>query len=232
MKALLLCLVLGALPGISQNRVPPVTVTVAASHVPLVPIALYTHFDHEIPEGVVEALHSEVESIMEPIGLNLEWRSLNGVRGNEVSVELAVLTFKGHCDVGGLVARNDPNPGALGWTHVSDGVILPFSDMDCDRIRNFVQRELLSVRTPDREEAFGRALGRVVAHELYHIFANTSRHGSCGVGKSTYTVQELLAEDFQFEGRETNALRMSKTRSILENATHMQSAPPITPPEY
>jgi hypothetical protein len=221
-QLLVLGLTLGVLPGISQN--PDQQTTVA-------PIALYTHFDQEPPEGVVEALHDEIESIMEPIGMTFEWRSLNGVRGNELSIELAVLTFKGRCDITGLIPHNDNNPGALGWTHVSDGAILPFSDVDCDRIRNFVQRDLISVRAPDREEAYGRAIGRVVAHELYHIFANTSKHGSCGVGKAAYTVQELLSDDFQFEGRESVALRGSKAHSAVENATHTSSTPPTpTPP--
>lgn len=216
-QLLVLCLTLGALPGFSENRQTAVA-----------PVALYTHFEQEPPAGVVEALHDELESIMEPMGMTFEWRSLDGVRGNELSVELAVLTFKGRCDLSGLNPHNVSNPGALGWTHVSDGAILPFSDVDCDRIRTFVQKELLSVRAADREESYGRAIGRVVAHELYHVFANTAKHGSCGVGKSAYTVQELLSDDFQFQERESLALRTSKAHAALENATHTTTSP--TPP--
>lgn len=186
------------------------------------PIALYTQFQEAPPEAVTEALHDELESIMAPMGMRFEWHSLAGVRGNEVAVELAVLTFKGRCDVAGLVPRNG-NPGALGWTHVSDGTILPFSDVDCDRIRGFVQKELLTIHPNDREAAFGRALGRVVAHELYHIFANTAKHGSCGVGKAAYSVQELLSEDFQFEARESQALRTSKAHEVLARSTKAPS---------
>jgi hypothetical protein len=214
-----LCLALGALPGFSQN---PET--------PVVPIALYTHFEQEPSEGVVEALHDEIDSIMAPIGMAFEWRSLNGVRGNELSVELAVLTFKGRCDIAGLTSRKATNPGALGWTHVSDGAILPFSDVDCDRIRTFVQKDLLAVRAPDREESFGRAIGRVVAHELYHIFAKTTKHGSCGVGKAAYTSQELLSDDFQFEGKESLALRSSKAHSAVENAMRTSATTPPPAP--
>jgi hypothetical protein len=213
-----LCLTLGALPGFGENRQTPVA-----------PVALYTHFEQQPPEGVVEALHEELESIMSPMGMTFEWRSLDGVRGNELSVELAVLTFKGRCDIAGLSPHIVSNPGALGWTHVSDGAILPFSDVDCDRIRTFIQKELLSVRAPDREESYGRALGRVVAHELYHIFTNTGKHGSCGVGKAAFTIQELLSDEFQFEERESLALRTSKAHSALENATHT-AASPTSPP--
>ena len=114
----------------------------------------------------------------------------------------------------------DVNPGALGWTHVSDGAILPFSDVDCDRVRVFLQKHLLSVRPADRQTAFGRALGRVVAHELYHIFANTTHHGSDGVGKPAYTVQDLLSDEFRFEEREGEALRTSKRTQPPPQAVH------------
>ncbi|HLK63106.1 MAG TPA: hypothetical protein VKU19_06680 [Bryobacteraceae bacterium] len=212
-----LMLTLGVMPGVSQNRQTP----------SVAPIALYTHFDQEPPKGVVDALHDELESIMSPLSLTFEWRSLDTVRGNELSVELAVLTFKGDCSTAHLQPHHANNPGALGWTHVSDGAILPFSDVECDRIRAFVQKDLLMVHAVDREEVFGRALARVVAHELYHIFANTSHHGSCGIGKSAYSVQDLLADDFQFEDRESNALRTSKAHWALEMAAHgtVASAP-------
>ncbi len=42
---------------------------------------------------------------MSPAGLRFDWRKLSTVRGDEVSVELAVLTFRGRCDVEGLVTH-------------------------------------------------------------------------------------------------------------------------------
>ena len=203
---LALLLTLGVFPGLSENRQTQVA-----------PISLYAQFQQKPSDTVLLALQEEVQSIMEPAGLRFEWRSLAANRGNEISVELAVLTFRGRCDVGGLMPHQ-VNPGALGWTHVSDGAILPFSEVDCDRIRGFIQRDLLGVRSEHREEAFGRALGRVVAHELYHIFANTAQHGSCGVGKAAFTVQELLSDDFQLQAHESEALRTSRARTLLEYA--------------
>src|SRR5579872_1279483 len=162
------------------------------------PITLYTQFQQQPPAAVMQALQEELASIMAPMGLTFDWRTISSVNGNSVSVELAVFTFKGRCDADGLLPQRT-TPGALGWTHVSDGAILPFSDVDCDRIRSFIQRDLLTFPPRDREEIFGRAIARVVAHELYHIFANTSHHSSFGVSKAAYTVQELLSDEFQFE---------------------------------
>jgi hypothetical protein len=170
------------------------------------PSVLYTTYAQQPTVAVQHAMEDEVDAIMGPIGRHYVWRPISGVQGNEVSSELAVLTFKGRCAADGLRPK-EVNPGALGWTHVSDGAILPFSEIDCDRIRNFVQRELLFRKVSERDEVFGRAIGRVVAHELYHIFANTPHHGSDGVAKSAYTVQELLSDDFRFEEAQNKILR-------------------------
>src|SRR4051794_20455165 len=116
---LIVFLILGALPGFGGEPRP----------VRIAPISLYAQFQDAPSEGVIDSLHEELATIMAPLGLRFDWRALAGVTGNEVSVELAVLTFKGRCDVHNLVPRNGV-PGALGWTHVSDGAILPFADVD------------------------------------------------------------------------------------------------------
>jgi hypothetical protein len=205
MKLLLFCLLLAVTPGWGEDRQAAV------------PVVLYTKFQVEPPTPVLESLQDELKTIMSPVGMQFEWRSLTKVQGSEVAVELAVITFKGKCDLNGMVARSS-TPGALGWTHVSDGVILPFSDVDCDRIRQFVQRDILQEAEGQRDEIFGRAIARVLAHELYHVFANTEKHGSCGVGKSAYSVRELLSDNFQFEERNSMALKRSKTIEHLESA--------------
>ena len=101
----------------------------------------------------------------------------------------------------------DAFPGPLGWTHMSDGEILPFSDINCDGVRLFLQRDLLRVPEQNRPVAYGRALARVLAHELYHIFAKTAKHGGWGVAKPAYTVQELLSNKFQFDRKQCDQLR-------------------------
>ena len=203
MKLVLFCLLAGVFPGWSETR-----------GATFAPITLYTQFEQAPPWGVLKALQDEVASIMAPIGIRFEWRDLGKTGGHEVSAELAVVTFKGRCDAAGLLTRSKFE-GALGWTHVSDGQILPFTDVSCDRVREFVQTGLLAFRVEDREAKYGRALGRVLAHELYHIFANTLRHGS-GVAKESYSVQDLLADDFQFEAKETRMLRTSRPKPAVE----------------
>ena len=207
MKLLTFCLLAGVFPGLSQGR-----------GATFAPITLYTQFPQAPPEGVLQALQDEVGSIMEPIGLRFEWRDLSKAGGHEVSAELAVITFKGRCDAESLVSRGKFE-GALGWTHVSDGQILPFTDVSCDRVREFLGAGLLALAAAEREEKFGRALGRVLAHELYHIFANTTRHGSLGVAKESYSVQDLLSDDFQFEAKESRMMQAGRPRPAVEATT-------------
>ena len=126
--------------------------------------ALYNEFERDPPAPVKTALRDELASIMTPLGLRFEWRDLRGPR-QKPAIELAVISFKGRCDAAGLLPRQGDSSGALGWTHISDGVILPFSDVDCDGIRRFLQPALLTVSSASREGAFGRAVARVLAHD-------------------------------------------------------------------
>ena len=204
MKRLFLCLVSAALPAFGGHQV-----------ISLAPIVLYAQFQQEPPPRVFDALKAEVDSVMAPTELRFTWRTVAANVGNEAAVELAVITFKGICDVAGLAPHNSKS-GPLGWTHINDGVILPFAEIDCEGIRGFIQEQLFALPAAQREETYGRALARVVAHELYHIFANTTNHSSRGLGKAAYSVQDLLSPTFLFEARESLALKAGKAHAALE----------------
>jgi hypothetical protein len=199
MRLLLVCLLLGALPATGKDQ--PAEA----------PVVLYEKLEQKAPESVMSAMRAQLAEVMEPLGFQFEWRSLNAARGSEVVAELAVITFRGRCDTMGLTSRSIIPP-ALGWTHISDGVILPFSEVDCDRVRDFVQKSLLVEAQAVRDELFGRALARVLAHELYHVFAQTTHHVSCGVAKAAYTVSDLLNPEFEFEKLETGLFKKVAAR--------------------
>jgi hypothetical protein len=171
-------------------------------------VTLYRQFEREAPQTVMEGLDSELKAIMAPIGYRFVWRSVENSTGSEVSPELAVVSVKGRCEVSGLADRSNFT-GTLGFTHVVNGQIIPFTEIDCDHVLEFVHKGLLGVPEEDRERMLGRALGRVLAHELYHIFAKTARHGRSGVSKGIYTVHDLLREEFLFRERESLMLRAS-----------------------
>ena len=187
------------------------------------PTVLYTNFNVEPPPAIMEYIRDELASIMSPMGVHIEWRSLSVGGDYPVAVKLAVITFKGRCDASGNlpVFRSG---GALGFTQISDGAILPFSEVNCDAIRAFLQKELWMRYLDTRPKVFGRAVARVLAHELYHVFARTTKHRPCGLGKSTYTAAELLSDEFQFEKGDAIALREGKTMQDRENTRRIPKA--------
>jgi hypothetical protein len=179
-------------------------------------ITVYTQFEHPYSATAIDTMRDELGAIMSPLGLDFAWRDLSRSRGNEVSIELVVVTFKGTCEMdAGFIAPAET--GALGWTHMSDGAILPFSDVDCNKIRRFISPEVRSLDRKDRDLAYGRAIGRVLAHELYHVFTNTTHHASWGVAKAFYTSKDLVAVQFQFQEKDTRALRTGKLKTLLRN---------------
>ena len=194
MKPALFCLALGVLPvpGGSWDS-------------PVAPVTVYTQFQQTPPPIVLDSLKREMAALMSPIGVPFAWRSLAARSGNEISVHLMVATFTGRCDLAGLEPLG-PASGTLGLTHVSDGVILPFTEVDCNAIRRFLRRRLHRIDVEKRDEVFGRAIGRVLAHEFYHIFANTLHHGSGGVAEPCYSEQELVSDEFRLQDSELRAL--------------------------
>jgi hypothetical protein len=119
---------------------------------------------------------------------------------------LAVVRLLGTC---GMDMRPGAagKPGPLGWTDAADGTLLPFSELACDRIRSAVESVM---RLDDRvrgNELLGRAMGRVLAHELFHIVAATRQHTESGISRPALTPEELIAERLEFDAEGSELLQ-------------------------
>jgi cytochrome c553 len=181
---------------------------------PVAPVTVYTNYEHGIPDNVHRAMQHEVATIIAPTGLTVEWRSLSALYGR-VNITLAIAQFKGNCDVKDLTVY-PVYPYTLGTTAISEGEILPYTNIYCDAIRAFIAPQLLSIEPGDRTLSFGRALGRVLAHELYHILAHTKRHGSHGLAEPKWPPGELMAREFRFDQKEMQQLRSAMMRPLLQ----------------
>jgi hypothetical protein len=49
-----------------------------------------------------------------------------------------------------------------------------------------------------RERILGRAMARAIAHEMYHIFAQTTGHESSGIAKASLSLSDLSSAEFDF----------------------------------
>lgn len=142
-----------------------------------------------VTPGVLKAMEQEAGSLIAKSGVRLIWTTKTDTRAYE---SVAVITLHGSCGT----ALPQPTLGSeiLGLTHVADGEVLPFADIRCDSVRRAIGREMRAATPQDREELVGRALGRVVAHELYHVVFRTCRHSRKGFGSARQSSVDLLGE--------------------------------------
>jgi hypothetical protein len=131
---------------------------------------------------------------MEPSGVRLDWRS-HDLGGGNVDGPLAIVRLRGNCSaaVPFRSSSTDVESEPLGQTHMVNGKVLPFADVLCDAVHRLVDRDLRGMGARQREDLMGRALGRVMAHELYHILARTTEHTTHGLTRPEQSRAELLA---------------------------------------
>ncbi len=182
-------------------------------------IAVFVDFENQPSVTSVAQMKMEVAAILEPSGLSLNWHSLKDRAPGESFPDLVVLKFKGSCQVHNPAMDSELGPAierqALANTMVSDGHVLPFTDVKCNEIRRYLTPELARIGAPKRDAVYGKALGRVVAHELYHILAETEEHGKDGVARSFHTRRDLTGSQFRFTAKETATLHDVKWRALL-----------------
>lgn len=105
----------------------------------------------------------------------------------------------------------------LGQTQVVDGEVLPFSDVRCDPVRKLIGRDLAIQPSYEREQLLGRALGRVLAHELYHILLRTTSHGTDGLARPAQTAADLMADRDNFTPADEQKLSQSFSSDTTES---------------
>lgn len=176
-------------------------------------LAVVMDFEGDASPGALAEMRREIETLLEPCGLSLLWRVRGGAglpgiqpwQPREVYERVAVASFKGACSPMSGRAREDDR--TLGYTHVSDGEVIPFLSVDCDRIRGLVEPKAAACGLSQADLMLGRAMGRVLAHELFHVLARTQSHGRVGAAKATLSAQELIQPSLAFEPDDIERIR-------------------------
>lgn len=179
-------------------------------------ITIYTRFAQPVPNSSIDSMKAELDAIL-PL-LRFDWRPLDGASGHEVMDEILVVTFKGGCHTAVLPPITTPS-GALGWISVTDGQVLPFADVDCDKIRELLGSYLAITPPRERERLMGRAMARVLAHELFHYFAKSTKHSSTGVAKAFYTGADLAADHLNLNAAQLEIVRHSRMHQVTSEPT-------------
>ena len=145
--------------------------------------------DGKYSKAAVREMGREAAYILRLSGVSLRWRL--GAPAQAVTGLLVVVKLVGRCDMDGSPAFLQPGP--LGWANEVNGRVLPFSTLACDNLRGAVQSALTGGGPLRGNTLLGRAMGRVLAHEVYHIVADTSDHAREGVTQASLTPRELTS---------------------------------------
>lgn len=154
----------------------------------------------------IDAFQRETERLVSFPGIQFIWRRLEDNDGTQSYDRLVVIRFRGGCRL--LDGERPAYRGPLGITHISEGRILPFVDLDCERVRSILTAETSARMFPLTQYSLGRAMGRVAAHELYHVLAESQEHAAAGIAKASLSSAELLAEDLDFSGESLDRMRL------------------------
>jgi hypothetical protein len=156
------------------------------------PVTLVLQFDQPFSPQSLNVMEDEVASIVSESGIKIEWRLLTDIRSSDTFETLVVVRFHGACNM--EPARPSPNERTYyGFTYISDGSVLPFSEVECDKVSNSIRPAMSKQQWQDRDAILGRALGRVLAHELFHMLAKTQHHADEGVTKSALSPAQLVS---------------------------------------
>ena len=166
-------------------------------------MAVYLASENPVPASVLSAMEQEVESALEASGVRLIWAH----QSNEVYSRIAVVTMTGQCSPKLMVVRSKDTTDALGQTQVQGGHVLPFADVRCDAIMRVIGRDLRSFPSDRHDELLGRALGRVLSHELYHVLLRTERHAQHGLARTAQSSADLLGKENSFTAADEHSLR-------------------------
>jgi hypothetical protein len=162
------------------------------------------------PEYVAE-MQREVQQLFQPAGLRVDLRLSTDARVGDSFNDLVLVRFRGNCGPPpDPMLIDERGPGPLAFAHTTDGRIQPFGEVACESVRRLVESALWGGQRRDREQLFGRALGRVVAHELVHILSQSHTHSKSGAFKSSLTGAELIGDRLELSGEDLAKLRRAR----------------------
>lgn len=168
---------------------------------PSAEVDLYLKIGHAIAPATLTSMQEELGFVMEGSGAHLEFRQLNGAKAETSAGFAVVVDLRGECGVPWHAEWNPASsPAPLASTAIADGEILPFSWIDCGAVSRLIGPSISDEPDAQRDYVYGRALARVLAHELFHVLTQNGGHAGSGLAKAKFSAAELLSERFQFEG--------------------------------
>ncbi len=176
-------------------------------------LTILIDFDQDYSAASIQEMSREVHYLLRRTGVRLSIREKSEIKPYEDFEDLVLVKLQGSCKIDGPPVSSG-NRNTLGWSHVMSGEILPFGDVSCDNVRGALQGVLGGSEQKYKERMFGRALGRVVAHELYHIIGGVHSHGRKGIAQASLSGHELITEEMELSAEDMERM-VSRSPRIL-----------------
>jgi hypothetical protein len=158
-------------------------------------ITIVLDFQGPRSEQSVAEMKREFAGIMKDSTLRFDfrWRSQ---ASEEALTDLVLVRFTGKCvlePVGYLYDERGP----MAFTYSTDGIVQPFSEVACDKVTSAVRSAMAGSDFANADVLLGRALGRVLAHEVVHMLSKSGAHGRTGVAKTALSGSQLIAPELR-----------------------------------
>jgi hypothetical protein len=137
------------------------------------------------------ALRHELRELLEPAGIAVDVMLKSEMPVSPQFSELVVFEMKGWCSMEAEPILIDER-GPLGLAYSSDGEVLHFGEVRCDRVRQCLERVTRGIHPERHQVEYGAALGIILAHEIYHMIAGARAHTKNGLTKESLSAHELL----------------------------------------
>jgi hypothetical protein len=156
--------------------------------------SLFLYLSNNPPEAFTErSMKVEFASLMEPLGYGTTWRTLLMRRNEGEEGQLIVVKLIGDCSTTAPATRVSSGMPIANVQEV-DGRILPFIDVHCGVLTGMLQPALKDLPAYQQRWLLGRAIARVLVHEVYHITVQTHDHREKGLAKAKLNGYELTSE--------------------------------------
>jgi hypothetical protein len=199
------------------------------------PVRLTVVLDFEQPYGSEEAIHAmraEAATQLRDAGLNLDWATAEESSRRQDLGSSVIFKMRGKCAMDSFPLLADELGLPLAITHSTDGDILTFGAVDCDRVRSSLKRTMSGSDYSRGDYLYGRALGRVMAHEMYHMLAGSTAHAKKGVTRECLSGRELVRDGLMMPDHSLRAIReqmaLMKKRDGVSGRTPDNAIPPAS----
>jgi hypothetical protein len=205
----LCCAVSFALPAAIQ--------TCAAEELPAARsrLTVLLNYEHPYSSPAFAALERQLQNLLGEAGVQVDVREQKSARAGEEFADVMIFNMKGHCSMASRraitplpVGALSDERGPLAMAYTTDGDILPFGEVECDHVRQSLERLLGKSASKQQQDVFGSALGTVMAHEVYHMLSHRAKHTKAGVTKESLSAREMLEGSLTFSDKARAAISL------------------------